>query len=115
MINVVEHTTDERLHCGQYCDYANFSEFYDGGEKIGWIREETGEAWYRGELLDNVWRCLDWGVELINVDEHEMVVRSCGNGEVYVLRGESTNDCEDDFRENELLEGVKAYEAGQNL
>lgn len=31
-MKVVEHTADERLHCGAYCDYANFSEFYENGE-----------------------------------------------------------------------------------
>lgn len=102
-IEVIEHTKDERLHCGQYCDYADFYEFYYDGEMIGWLREETGEGWYRGELLYNVWRSLDCGVDLVSVDEKEMVVRSCENGEIYVLHGKSTNDCDDDFGENDLI------------
>lgn len=101
-VEVIEHTKEERLHCGGFCDYADFYEFYYDGEMIGWLREETGEAWYRGESLDNVWRSLDYGVQLVYVDEKEMVVRSCENAEMYVLRGKSTNDY-DDFGENDLI------------
>ena len=50
------------------------------------------------------------GVRLIDVNEHEMIVRSCENGEIYVLHGKSTNDCVDSFGENELLEAIKNFE-----
>ena len=59
---IVFHSKSERLHYGDFCDYAEFTEILDKDNIIGSFREETGEACFKNDYIS----CFDPETNTVN-------------------------------------------------